>query len=138
MRFIDGWKGGGAAKFAKGALFASRPLRAARVVAMLLALALNPAGSALLFSQSPAELAERADRVTRQLGDHTYHLRYQQNAGDVLRYRVDHQVTVKTTIDGSTQNSQSRSRSVKCWRVTTANPQSIQLVHEIESVDMWS
>jgi hypothetical protein len=51
-----------------------------------------------------------------------YTLRYKLKQGDVLRYAVEHQASVRSTIDGTTQQAATRSDSLKTWRVLDVMP----------------
>ena len=51
-----------------------------------------------------------------------YTLRYKLKQGDVLQYAVEHQASVRSTIDGTTQQATTRSDSLKSWRVIDVMP----------------
>ncbi len=66
-------------------------------------------------------------------------LRYKFRTGESIGYEVEHLVSVKTTIDGTSQAQQSRSRSRKRWvvkEVTAKNEATF--THSIDYVNMWS
>ena len=67
-------------------------------------------------AQEPT-VQDKFDAITSKLTDHTYHLRYKFRPGDTLRYEVIHQVSVKTLVQGTSQESQSRSKSRKSWKI---------------------
>ena len=70
-------------------------------------------------------------------GAKTYELRYKLKPGDTLRYEVDHQASVRSTMEGSTQKALTRSQSVKAWKVTDVLPNGeIELLHTVERVRM--
>jgi len=57
--------------------------------------------------------------------------------GEVLRYRVQHTASVRTTIDKTTQQVESKSDSIKAWKVTDVLPDgSMEFVHVVEHVRM--
>jgi hypothetical protein len=69
--------------------------------------------------------------------DAKYLLRYKFAMGDVLRYQVKNANSVRTTIDETTQQTESQTESVKAWRVTDVLPSGeIEFIHLIESVRM--
>lgn len=91
-----------------------------------------------IIAQVPAS-QDAFDTVTSKLTDHIYHLRYKFRAGDTLRYEVVHQVSVKTLVQGTSQESQSRSKSRKTWQIEKCDvPGTTMLTHSVEYVDMWS
>ncbi len=49
-----------------------------------------------------------------------------------------HRAVVDTTIQGSNQTAETRSTSIKMWKVTDVSPKGdVTLVHSVESIDMW-
>ena len=68
----------------------------------------------------------------------SFELRYKFQAGELLRWHVEHLVTVKTTIQGTTQKAETRSHSTKAWRVISVNLDGDAVfAHMVEDVDMW-
>ncbi len=66
-------------------------------------------------------------------------LRYQFKPGEAVRWRVVHLAKVKTTVGGTTQTTESISKSVKLWKVTeVSDAGSATFEHLVEHVDMWS
>lgn len=64
-------------------------------------------------------------------------LRYKFKMGEVLRYRVEHSANVRTTIDETTQQVESKSESIKAWKVTDVLPDgSMEFMHVVEQVRM--
>ena len=51
-----------------------------------------------------------------------YDLQYKLSRGDVLRYDVTHEASISGTSDNVTQTAQSKTDSVKCWKVTDILP----------------
>jgi hypothetical protein len=79
-------------------------------------------------------IASRADEAVPP-GKHL--LRYRFAMGDVLRYDVSHATNVRTTIDNSTQQAETQSKSVKVWKVTDVLPNGeMEFIHLVESVKM--
>jgi hypothetical protein len=66
-----------------------------------------------------------------------YDLRYKLNTGDVLRYTVTHHAAIRSTIDQSTQAAETKTESVKVWKVTDVLPNhQIEFMNVIEQVHM--
>jgi hypothetical protein len=64
-------------------------------------------------------------------------LQYQFQMGEVLRYQVHHMANVRTTIEETTQQVESKSDSIKAWKVTDVLPDgSMEFVHVVEHVRM--
>lgn len=64
-------------------------------------------------------------------------LRYKFELGEVLRYEVDHQAHVKSTIEETSQEVESTTESVKAWKVTDVLPSGeIEFMHVVESARM--
>ncbi|HMC12464.1 MAG TPA: hypothetical protein VKH44_14285, partial [Pirellulaceae bacterium] len=51
-----------------------------------------------------------------------YDLAYKLSRGDVLRYVVTHQASISGTSDKTTQTAQSKTDSIKAWKVTDILP----------------
>jgi hypothetical protein len=67
----------------------------------------------------------------------TYALRYKLATGDVLRYDVKHRASVRSTIDQTTQEAQTKTDSVKLWKITDVLPNGdIEVMNVVESVHM--
>jgi hypothetical protein len=66
-----------------------------------------------------------------------YDLKYKLKVGEIIRCEVVHRATVETTIQENSQTSETRSKSIKAWKVTAATPDNITFVHSVESIDMW-
>jgi hypothetical protein len=66
-----------------------------------------------------------------------YELRYKLNRGDVLRYEVTHRASIRSTIDTTTQAAQTKTDSVKAWKVTDVLPEGdIEFTNVVEKVHM--
>lgn len=62
---------------------------------------------------------------------------YKFRAGEVLRYAVQHAADIESTIEGTTQQAETMSESVKVWKVTDVLPNGeIEYVHVVENVKM--
>jgi hypothetical protein len=62
---------------------------------------------------------------------------YKFRMGEVLRYGVKHSADIETTIDGLTQEAETKSESIKAWKVTDVLPNGeIEFVHLVEVVRM--
>jgi hypothetical protein len=69
--------------------------------------------------------------------DKTYDLRYKLRRGDLLRYEVVSRASFNTTIEQSTQAAQTKTVTVKSWRVTDMLPKgNIEFVSVVERVHM--
>lgn len=66
-----------------------------------------------------------------------YDLRYKVNRGDVLRYEVTHRASIRSTIDNTTQAAQTKTDSIKAWKVTDVLPEGeIEFTNVVEKVHM--
>ena len=66
-----------------------------------------------------------------------YDLRYKLNRGDVLRYDVTHRASIKSTVEQTTQSAQTKTDSVKLWKVTDVLPSGdIEFMSVVERVHM--
>ena len=67
----------------------------------------------------------------------THLLRYKFAAGEVLRYEVDQRSSVRSTIEGTTQEAQTKTVSLKAWKVIDVMPSGeIELINLVERVRM--
>src|SRR5262245_8266355 len=77
------------------------------------------------------------DRVAEKLAP-AYPLAYKFAAGDEIRTKVVHLVTVETTIKGVNQTASTRSVSTKLWKIARIEPTgNIVFEHSVEDVNMW-
>jgi len=68
-----------------------------------------------------------------------YDLQYKLSRGDVLRYEVTHQASISGTSDKTTQTAQSKTDSVKSWKVTDVLPSGdIEFMNVCERVRMMN
>jgi hypothetical protein len=66
-----------------------------------------------------------------------YDLKYKLATGDVLRYTVTHHAAIRSTIDQSTQAAETKTDSVKAWKVTDVLPNhQIEFMNVVEQVHM--
>jgi hypothetical protein len=64
-------------------------------------------------------------------------LQYKLATGTVLRYSIDHRASIRSTIDETTQEAQTKTESVKAWKVTDVLPSGeIEFMNVVESVHM--
>ena len=78
-----------------------------------------------------------SDDITPVADDTKYDLRYKLTTGTVLRYSVDHRAAIRNTIDDTTQEVQTQTKSIKAWKVTDVLPNSdIEFMNVVESVHM--
>lgn len=87
-------------------------------------------------SRSVSESVERAtDNVNRK---QKYLLAYRFKKGDKVRWTVEHIASTRTQMAGDSEETSSRSQSVKLWDVTSVDSLGqMTFDHKIESVDMW-
>ncbi|MCA9185928.1 MAG: hypothetical protein KDA99_09925, partial [Planctomycetales bacterium] len=85
------------------------------------------------------DLQSRVNAASKQLTSHEYSLRYKFGEGEQLRYDVTHLATVRTRIQGNSQESNSRSKSLKVWKIEGAQSDgTATLSHRVDAVDMWA
>ena len=83
-------------------------------------------------------LALRAGLATpSHAAEETYALQYKFKMGEVLRYSVKHATNIRTTIEGTSQEAESQSESIKAWKVTDVLPGGVmEFIHVVEVVRM--
>jgi hypothetical protein len=121
-----------------GILLMTRHFHVAWIVLALFVLL--PVDSVSSQQPTPAnkdDLAQKVDKIAESLGNHSYRLAYKSTPGEELEYKVEHMVTVKTKVDGTTQRSQSRSVSGKKWNFSKVEPNALTFTHSVNYVDMW-
>ncbi len=92
-----------------------------------------PAGAA----RPKTDVTAALDRAAARLAP-TYSLAYKFAAGDEIRTKVVHLVTVETTIKGVNQTASTRSVSTKLWKIVRVEPTgNIVFEHSVEDVNMW-
>jgi len=86
----------------------------------------------------PQETEAKPVRTTPPPGEPTYVLVYKFRPGETVRTRVVHRATVDNAIQGTSQTAETRSSSIKVWKISDLAPGGlITFVHSVESVDMW-
>ncbi|TWU23828.1 hypothetical protein [Bythopirellula polymerisocia] len=91
----------------------------------------------LLFSVS--FIATDIARATEEASDSAeeFSLTYKFQLGEVLRYRVDHTADIRSTMEGTTEQAETKSDSIKSWKVTDVLPNGeMEFVHLVEVVRM--
>ena len=84
-----------------------------------------------------ADSTDALQKATNGADEPTYLLRYIFKAGERLRWKVAHLVTVETKIRGTSQKAEMHSHSTKAWRVTSVNSDGdATFVHLVENIDM--
>jgi hypothetical protein len=84
-----------------------------------------------------SDIAAELDLAKEQLAP-AYSLAYKFAAGDEVRTKVTHLVTVETKIKGSEQTASTRSVSTKLWRIKRIEGSgNIVFEHSVEHVNMW-
>ncbi|MCC7474689.1 MAG: hypothetical protein IT425_04795 [Pirellulales bacterium] len=82
-----------------------------------------------------AELPEKPEAASSETKK--YDLRYKLKRGDVLRYEVTHRASIRSTVDETTQAAQTKTDSVKAWKVTDTLPNgNIEFTNVVEKVHM--
>jgi hypothetical protein len=82
----------------------------------------------ILFGSSHMASAAEAPKVK---------LAYKFRMGEVLRYGVTHLANIESSMDGMTQEAETKSESIKAWKVTDVLPNGeIEFVHLVEVVRM--
>ena len=98
----------------------------------------------LLLMSATARTAENTD-LASQLSDaiqkasgETHELKYRFTENETIRYKVEHLVTVETTIEENRQRARSRSVSTKQWDIQEISDSgNAKLVHQVADADMW-
>jgi hypothetical protein len=120
-------------------MFHLRDLRSLYRVALAVTFAALPAllhaadKAAAPASKKRASTAEANEPAQ----DTKHNLRYKLKRGDVLRYDVTHRASIRSTIDETTQSAQTRTDSIKVWKVTDVLPnKEIEFLSLVERVHM--
>ena len=91
---------------------------------------------AVVFSFSATDNCWAAKKQSAKQGK-KYLLQYKFNMGEILRYQVDHSTNIRSTIESTTQQAESKSASVKAWKVTDVLPNGeMEFIHVVEKVKM--
>ena len=93
--------------------------------------------SALAFSLSVASSLCAGGDAPAPPDPTTYELRYKLSPGEVLRYEVMHRASIRSTIDETTQAAQTKTDSIKSWKVIDVLPSGdIEVMNVVERVRM--
>lgn len=85
----------------------------------------------------PSDADSDSDTPSPPADGKKYDLRYKLSTGDVLRYTVTHHAAIRSTIDQSTQAAETKTDSVKVWKVTDVLPNhQIEFMNVVEQVHM--
>ncbi len=69
--------------------------------------------------------------------EQAYELAYKFKMGEVIRYAVRHTANIRSTIEGTSQDAESKSESIKAWKVTDVLPNGeMEFIHVVETVKM--
>jgi hypothetical protein len=112
----------------------THPTRAPRSALALLATTLAIQTFCNAFAEDkPAPNAAKSDKQSSK----KYDLRYKLKRGDVLRYDVTHRASIRSTIEQETQAAQTRTDSVKAWKVTDVLKNGeIEFLNVVERIHM--
>jgi len=92
----------------------------------------------LLVAAATGPAASQAADVPETNEPKTYLLRYRFQPGQTLRFEVVHRNLVRTSVSGTTETVETRSQSIKLWRVREVRPDgSATIEHSVGEVDMW-
>jgi len=114
---------------------------ALRSLAMLvgLASAIGATAAHALADETTSAAGKAAEKTLPADGapKQTYDLRYKAAIGDIFRYEVSHRASIRTTIDDSTQSVQTKTDSVKAWKINDVLPNGdIEFLTMVERVHM--
>lgn len=110
--------------------------------------ALSLAALSILLAATSAAAADESKSATAQgpllvatlpakPDTNKYELHYKLKRGDVVRYEVTHRASIRTTIDKTTEAAQTKTDSVKAWKVTDVLPKGdIEFTNVVEKVHM--
>jgi hypothetical protein len=91
----------------------------------------------LAFARIASAKEPKAPNPPNKQRDAKYDLRYKLRRGDVLRYEVTHSASIRSTIDETTEAAQSKTDSVKAWKVTDVLSEGeIEFTNVVEKVHM--
>jgi hypothetical protein len=94
--------------------------------------------SSLTLAAREARSAAGEENSISLADSSTYDLKYKFKPGETVRWEVVHRAAVDTTIQGTNQTAETRSISVKAWKITEISDEGqIKFIHSVESIDMW-
>jgi hypothetical protein len=86
---------------------------------------------------TPVDAVQSAVSPQIETPKQTYELRYKAAIGDIFRYEVTHRASIRTTIDDTTQTVQTKTDSVKSWKIGDVLPSGeIEFVTMVDRVRM--
>ena len=90
-------------------------------------------------SRATRSITDSIERATDNANSkQKYSLAYQLKKGDKIRWQVEHIASTRTQMAGESEETSSRSQSVKLWEVTSVDSlERMTFDHKIESIDMW-
>jgi hypothetical protein len=107
------------------------------LIAAALGSATAPEQACACGKPEKAEDRARLQQRPEQAEAPVYTLQYRFEPGQVLRWQVEHQAKIETTISGTTQTADTETESVKVWRVSSLDDDgNATFVYEVEKVDM--
>lgn len=95
--------------------------------------------SASTSSRAKRSVSDSIQRATDNVNRKQKHLlEYRLKKGDKIRWTVEHIASTRTQMAGESEETSSRSQSVKLWEVTSVDSlEQMTFDHKIESVNMW-
>ncbi len=107
-----------------------------RIISALLVLFFSLAASPMFADE--ANLAENLNAALQKAAGTMYSLAYQFADDETLKYKVEHLVTVETTIEENRQRARSRSVSTKQWDIKDVTDNgNARLIHQVADANMW-
>jgi hypothetical protein len=88
-------------------------------------------------ANDPGDSEQGSDTPSAPSDGKKYDLKYKLSTGDVLRYTITHHAAIRSTIDQSTQAAETKTDSIKVWKVTDVLPNhQIEFMNVVEQVHM--
>lgn len=101
-------------------------------------LAVSPLVCQAVFSAEDGDLSAQLNAAAQRASGTKYALAYKFADDETVRYKVEHLVTVETTIDDNRQRARSRSVSTKQWDFSHVTDEGVAtFVHQVADADMW-
>ncbi len=96
----------------------------------------------LILASNVAIAEDATSRLTaaaQRVAGTEYDLHYKFVAGDEVKHKVVHAVTIATTIKGTRQTAKTLSNSTKLWSIDKVDADgTFHIVHSVADVDMWN
>ena len=85
------------------------------------------------------DAADKISRATKHINSkQKYDVKYKMAKGDVIHWAVEHVASTKAQIAGDKEESSSRTKSEKLWKVSSVDSRgNMTFVYSVESVNMW-